>query len=336
MDSLVKQLQSEIREEKPQETRVETTFQTEPQTESQTIPQTEVETANTAQKQIKTAEKQDSTQASNNAETIEKKTSNNVSDNSEKTEEKTIEEEEDPLWDYMMNEDKRAEEEEEEEEEDPLLNSIEGPEDRTVEEQIEESTGESQKNLDTLASLGVAVMDYLDNSKAQLCAAIGGKEAAFYASDTKAKKALINATKNYIQEIGIKPPSPTQTFLIAVGMWLLPSLSLAGFQRFKLIREGKNKPSITPNTAENLMDQESIGEQSEEEQPAPAVDYTTTKEYQSGRRLFGRHANGTYRRLSDGEYANVDLADEYPSAELLALLEKGYSNAEIREIIYGE
>lgn len=355
MDGLISKIQSEIGTETENQTEVQTTIQT----ESQTIPQTEVETASTAQKQRKEGEIPFSKQVSKNAQTIEKQSPNNVSDNIETAKEEEllegeeleeIEEDLDPLLEYENNEEDEEDQEEIKEEYedietgDPLWDMLEEASSTTVEEQFEQSLGDSSKSLDTLVILGEMAMDFLDNSKAQLCSAISGQEAALYASDKKAKKALIEATKNYVQEIGVKKPSPTQTFLIAVGMWIIPSLSLAGFQRFQLSREakkntpGKNSPKVkeaAPQTAPQETDiPEPIEEQSLE---VPAVvDYTSTKEYQSKRRLFDRHAKGTYRHLSNGTYANVDLATEFPSTELLVLLDEGHNNAEIRAILYEE
>ena len=360
MDRLIEQIQSEIQAETKNQTEVQTTIQT----ESQTIPQTEVETASTAQKKRKEGKTPLSKQVSKNAQTIEKQIPNNVSDTIETVTEKElgegeeieeIEEELDPLLEYEEDEDDEEEQDEIEEEyegietgNDPLLDMLEEAPGTTVEEQFEQGLGDSSKSLDTLVVLGEMVMDFLDNSKAQLCSAISGQEPALYASDKKAKKALIEATKNYVQEIGVKQPSPTQTFLIAVGMWIIPSLSLAGFQRFQLSREakkntpGKNSPKVkeaAPQADSQTAPPETDIPEPIEEQSldVPAVvDYTSTKEYQSKRRLFDRHAKGTYRHLSNGTYANVDLATEFPSAELLALLEEGHNNAEIRVILYEE
>lgn len=333
MGTLIENLQAELQAK----TRVQTEKETASQTASQTEVQTIGETAKTAEKQRKTVEIQAFKQGSKNAQTREEKISKKDSNNFEKASETEEAEnpEYDPVWEEMLKDP------EEGEEDDPLLDMVEEQETTTIEDEIEEGIGDSTKNLDTLEDLGELLMNYLDNSKAQLCGAISGQSAALYASDKRAKKALIKATKNYIQQIGVKTPSPTQTFLIAVGIWLLPSLSLAGYQRFKMVRERKYKlgsKPVVPTTESSLShedkEEETIGEYSGDEQEE--VDYTQTKEYQEKRRLFDRHAKGTYRHLVDGTYANVDLADEFPSTEILALLEEGHSNASIRSILYGE
>jgi hypothetical protein len=355
-DPLIEMLQAELREEEAKKKAAETGLQTASQTEVQTRTQTGVETANTAQKQRKTAktasvekmQKQDSNNVSNNLETSPKNDSKNE-ENKEFIEEL---DEELPEYDEEGNEGYSDEDDNYiKESPDPLLDMVYEPGDTTVEEQVEKSTGASTKSLETLASLGEMVLDYLDNSKAQLCAAISGKEAALFASDQKAKKALIEATKTYVQEIGLKPPTPTQTFLLAVGMWLLPSFGLAGFERFKLITNKKKEKVVPPAPAapapsapvEQVSDkQEPIENTPAEEAPSQIayqgteIDYTKCKEYEGKRRLFDRHAKGTYRHLSDGTYANVDLATEFPSAEVLELLEAGKTNAEIRAVLYDE
>lgn len=342
-DPIIELVQAGLREEaarkKQRETAAQTKIQTASQTETQTISQTGVETASTAQKQRKTVK-------SDSLETEEKQSSNNVSKNVETALKNDVETEEKNEWEDDFPEDWEEgnscpEDDYVKEGPDPLLDMIYDPGDTTVDEQVEKSTGASTKSLETLASIGEMVMDYLDNSKAQLCAAISGKEAALFASDQKAKKALIEATKTYVQEIGLKPPTPTQTFLLAVGMWLLPSLSLAGLERVKMIT-AKKKTIVPKPTGNQVRDYQepaagteaaAFNETVEEEQ---ATDYTQCKEYQEKRRLFDRHAKGTYRHLSDGTYANVDLANEFPSAMVLELLEAGKTNAEIRAILYGE
>lgn len=368
-DPLIEMVQAQMRAEEARKLEAETMFQitsktgiqTASQTTSQTIPQTGVETASTAQKQGKTVklataektEKQDSNNVSKNLETVSKNSSKNEEKN-EFTEELGEEIPEDETAKIEGN--SEGDENYIKERPDPLLDMVFDPGETTVDEQVGKSTGASTKSLDTLSSLGEMVLDYLDNSKAQLCAAISGKEAALFASDQKAKKALIEATKTYVQEIGLKPPSPTQTFLLAVGMWLLPSLGLAGFERFKLARSKKKIKAIIPATefpapAEQVSDNQEPApidntpeEKEEEEAPAEykteyqgtQIDYTKCKEYEQTRRLFDRHAKGTYRHLSDGTYANVDLATEFPSAIVLRLLEAGKTNAEIRATLYGE
>ena len=365
-DPLIEMVQAQMRAEEArkleEETRFQITSKTGIQTTSQTIPQTtsqtEVETASTAQKQGKTVklataektEKQDSNNVSKNLETVSK--------NEEKNEFIEGVDEEIPEDEAAKIEgNSEGDENYIKERPDPLLDMVFDPGDTTVDEQIGKSTGESTKSLDTLSALGEMVLDYLDNSKAQLCAAISGKEAALFASDKKAKKALIEATKTYVQEIGLKPPTPAQTFLLAVGMWLLPSLGLAGFERFKLIRSKKEIKLITPVAptpapAEQVSDTQEptpiestpIENTPEEEAPVQEkteyqgtqIDYTKCKEYEQTRRLFDRHAKGTYRHLSDGTYANVDLAAEFPSAIVLRLLEADKTNAEIRATLYGE
>lgn len=342
-DPIIELVQAGLREEaarkKQRETAAQTKIQTASQTETQTISQTGVETASTAQKQRKTVK-------SDSLETEEKQSSNNVSKNVETAFKNDVETEEKNEWEDDFPEDWEEGnscpgDDYVKEGPDPLLDMIYDPGDTTVDEQVEKSTGASTKSLETLASIGEMVMDYLDNSKAQLCAAISGKEAALFASDQKAKKALIEATKTYVQEIGLKPPTPTQTFLLAVGMWLLPSLSLAGLERVKMIT-AKKKTIVPKPTGNQVRDYQepaagteaaAFKETVEEEQ---ATDYTQCKEYQEKRRLFDRHAKGTYRHLSDGTYANVDLANEFPSAMVLELLEAGKTNAEIRAILYGE
>lgn len=321
MDELIEGIQAQLQEAEnaektSEETALETTTQTVEETATQTggetIVETEGETANTAQKQRKTAK----------------------SDPLEKSLEKASEKIEKDLDESFENDDSLGDDDGIEEASDPLLDMVQEPEPTTIEEEVEKSRGASTKSLNTLITLGEMLMDYVDNSKALLCSAISGKDAALYASDQKAKKALIEATKNYVQEIGIKPPTPTQTFLLAVAVWLLPSLGMASLERFQL---GRAKRKEKAANSDNVQETESA-EAVKDETPyqGSAVDYSQCKEYQEKRRLFNRHANGTYRHLIDGTYANVDLAREHPSPEILTLLNQGLSNVEIRQILYGE
>lgn len=350
---VINKMQAEI----AAKTGVETAPQTTIQTASQTIPQTAVETAPTAQKQRKKVILNLSSNSSkNDSKELLKVAQNNPQNVFKEEEEMDL-----PLMDEDYDWEDEMEPIEEEiqvSHQDPLDEHIADPEPRTIKEQVKESVGDSTKSLESLAMLGEAIMDFLDNSKAQLCAAISGKEAALYASDQKAKKALIEATKTYLQQVGVKGPTPAQTFLIAVGMWLLPSLGTAGIHRLKIVLAKKKQqelgsmpaaapvaPSYTPpaaaytpavETAPQYQPAETTIPNNPVVDPVSVVDYSQTKEYQAKRRLFDRHAKGTYRYLADGTYANVDLADEYPSPELLPLLEEGKSNADIRELLYKE
>lgn len=273
----------------------------------------------------------------------------------------------DPLIDFINKEFPFDEDEENE------YSSSEKKNSSNIGDEVRAATGGSAKSQGTLAVLGDLLFDTLDKSKAQLCAVISGdsNNMADFTADARAKKALIAATTKYVQEVGVKAPTPAQTFLLAVGVWALPAFGAAGLKRFEAYQDSKRiKLAVDRKTmlaerrakyAENKTMKEEIKAKGsvldENENPGhvqdlganqelvkdansmdvQVVDFFNTKEYQDKRRYFERHATtGKYKYDKNGNYANVNIANELPSTEILSLLEAGASNAEIRELLYNE
>lgn len=223
----------------------------------------------------------------------------------------------------------------EETEDDPLDNYIEDPTEResyeeksNPVEEIRKATGDSPKNLQNLSKLGEMVLDMADTWKAQLCSAYSGQAPAEYTSDMAAKKALIEAFKEYFNSQEIKAPSPFGTLMIALALWGLPSIGTAIWHKYQLKKEEKKK-AVQPQPKPVVQVQEETGE--------AATDYTQTKEYKENRRLFTIHkTKGTYNRTASGTFSQINVSDEYPSPEIQQLIDEGKKCPEIRNIIYRE
>ncbi|BDS12335.1 hypothetical protein [Aureispira anguillae] len=236
----------------------------------------------------------------------------------------TEEDQETEDWEFP-NED---EEEEEEEEEDVLDQSIpEGGEDKPIDELISEVTGDSVKNLETLRTLGDLVMEKLDDSKAMICSAISGQPAANYTSDKRLNKALLNAFINYFNSTEVKAPTPMGTLLIALALWGMPTLGAAYFHRLQAKRLQKRK------AAGEEIEEEVV----EAETQSDSEDYSQLKEYKENRRTFSVHKEtGCYNRTPKGQFCRTSVADEKPSPAIQKMLDQGYDNTKIRELLYGE
>lgn len=238
--------------------------------------------------------------------------------------------------------------EEEEEEDDDVLGSYAEDESngtKSVEEVVNNATGDSAKNLDALKDLGELVIDFLDDSKAQVCSAISGQPSSQYASGQKLNKALLKAFVAYMDSQEVKAPTPLGTLLLTLALWGLPALGTAYFHRRKAKKAKKQQAKEAIHQEANLEELESEELEEEEVSEGEAksdtpdsetnVDYTQTKEYKDKRRMFDLHANtGCYSRDLTGKFAKTSLAGEKPSSELQALIDQNFDNAKIRSIIY--
>lgn len=213
------------------------------------------------------------------------------------------------------------------------------PEKTTVAETIQNAAGDSAKNAENLATLGELVLDFIDDGKAHLCAAISGEHAAEYAGDKKAKAALLEAFKVYIGTMGVGTPSPFWTFMLAIGVWGAPTLGAAYWHK---VQKDKAKAKFSEveityikdlPTTNNHVQSEPVEQKSE---PAKK-DYSHLKEVQTKRKLFTIHKTaGVYNRTPDGTFSKISLSSEKPSPEIQFLIAAGKTCAEIREIIYNE
>lgn len=264
------------------------------------------------------------------------------------------EEEEDEVSEDLEEEEFEEEDDEfdfpEEEEEDDVLGSYaedESSETKSVEEVVNNATGDSAKNLDALKDLGELVIDFLDDSKAQVCSAISGQPSSQYASGQKLNKALLKAFVAYMDSQEVKAPTPLGTLLLTLALWGLPALGTAYFHRRKAQKAKKQQVKEAIHQAANLEESESELEESGEEEVSEGeaksdtpdtetnIVYTQTKEYKDKRRMFDLHANtGCYSRDLTGKFAKTSLAGEKPSSELQALIDQDFDNAKIRSIIY--
>jgi len=271
----------------------------------------------------------------------------------EELESEKEEEEDDEVSEDL--EDEEFEEEDDEfdfpEEDDDVLGSYaedESSETKSVEEVVNNATGDSAKNLDALKDLGELVIDFLDDSKAQVCSAISGQPSSQYASGQKLNKALLKAFVAYMDSQEVKAPTPLGTLLLTLALWGLPALGTAYFHRRKAQKAKKQqaKEAIhqeenseeSPSELETEKEEEEVSEgeaKSDMPDPGTSVDYTQTKEYKDKRRMFDLHANtGCYSRDLTGKFAKTSLAGEKPSSELQALINQDSDNAKIRSIIY--
>lgn len=238
---------------------------------------------------------------------------------------------------------------EEEEEDDDVLGSYAEDElngTKSVEEVVNNATGDSAKNLDALKDLGELVIDFLDDSKAQVCSAISGQPSSQYASGQKLNKALLKAFVAYMDSQEVRAPTPLGTLLLTLALWGLPALGTAYFHRRKAKKAKKQQTKEAIHQEVNSEELESKSESDEDNVPVgeaksdtpdseTSIDYTQTKEYKDKRRMFDLHANtGCYSRDLTGKFAKTSLAGEKPSSELQALIDQGFDNTKIRSIIY--
>jgi hypothetical protein len=218
--------------------------------------------------------------------------------------------------------------------EDPLDDYVqETPKTNPVQE-LKKATGDSAKNLKNLADLGEIAFSYIDLAKAQLCSSISGQHIAQYTTDEKAKKVLISSVHEFLSTQEIKAPTPLVTLLFAVGTWAAAGFGAAFWHKYQIKQMEEIKPKTEPTPAAVHSEEmvEEVVEQGE-----PVSDFSHLKEYQDGRKLFAIHkTTGTYKHLPDNTYCAIDIADEFPSPELLDLIEQNKTNPEIRAILYGE
>jgi hypothetical protein len=219
-------------------------------------------------------------------------------------------------------------------EEDPLDHYVQEPPKTNPVEELKKATGESAKNLKNLADLGEIAFTYIDLAKAQLCSSISGQHVAQYTTDEKAKKVLISAVQEYLSTQEIKAPTPLMTLLLAVGTWAGAGLGAAFWHKYQ-IKQMEAKAAPAPAA---VAPDENLEEHEEQAEPGqPISDFSHLKEYQDGRKLFAIHkTTGAYKHLPNNTYCAIDIADEFPSSEILELIEQNKTNPEIRAIIYGE
>ena len=216
-------------------------------------------------------------------------------------------------------------------EEDPLDHYVQEPPKTNPVEEFKKATGESAKNLKNLADLGEIAFTYIDLAKAQLCSSISGQHVAEYTTDEKAKKVLISSVQEFLSTQEIKAPTPLMTLLLAVGTWAAAGFGAAFWHKYQI----KQMEAKTEPTPEQVTQEESLEEY--QEQGEPSSDFSHLKEYQDERKLFAIHkTTGTYKHLPNNNYCAIDIADEFPSPEILELIEQNKTNPEIRAIIYGE
>jgi len=220
-------------------------------------------------------------------------------------------------------------------EEDPLDNYVQEPPKTNPVEEIKKATGESAKNLKNLAELGEIAFTYIDLAKAQLCSSISGQHVAEYTADEKAKKVLISAVQEYLSTQEIKAPTPLMTLLLAVGTWAAAGFGAAFWHKYQI---KQMEPKTEPTASTQFTPEEIVEDQQEQEEPGQSIsDFSHLKEYQDGRKLFAIHkTTGAYKHLPNNTYCAIDVADEFPSPEIKALIEEGKTNPEIRTVIYGE
>jgi len=221
-----------------------------------------------------------------------------------------------------------------ESDEDPLLKEVEEQNRERAEEpkttnieDIKQKVGGSEKNTKNLNKLTLLAMDRVDVFKATLCSKISGKHVAEYVADDELKEALIEAIKEYLATQEFKEPTPFQTLMLALGMWTLPPLGMAFWDKYG-IGAKKEKTSTSSIETETSKPKEK-GEQKS--------DFSHLKEYKEQRKIFSVTAEGYYNRTPQGTFIKVALADEKPSPQVQEWLEMEYSNKQIRELLnYGK
>ena len=181
-----------------------------------------------------------------------------------------------------------------------------------------EPSAEYKKKLEGWGRTG---LDYVDDMKATICVAIGGGHVSEYAADNGIKDAFFEATLELAKHKEFKAPTPTQAFIVALLAMIIPSLGLAGFRKFT-----KKVESFEPPQKQAASDL-----------PQAKTDYTSTKEYQAGRKKFKIFAsNGAYQYDNKDAYVAIKYANDYPSPEIQKLLDENKSSSEIKNILYGE
>lgn len=226
------------------------------------------------------------------------------------------------------------------EEEEDILGSYAQEEkgEKPIEEVLDDATGDSVKSKEALKDLGELIIDFMDDSKANLCSAISGQDASKYASGQKLNKALLKAFIAYMDSQEVKAPTPFGTLMITLALWGLPSLAASYFHR-RQAKKAEKQAVERQNTTETKEGPEVTGESKTDSLATGTlkVDFTQTKEYQDKRRLFDLHAStGCYSRDLSGKFAKISLSSEKPSPAVQALIDQGYDNAKIRSTLYPE
>jgi hypothetical protein len=244
------------------------------------------------------------------------------------------EEEEEDNFDFPDDEDDY-----EDEDEDILENYAEEEDDgeKRIEDVVNDATGDSAKNIEALKDLGELAIDFLDDTKAQLCSAISGQASSQYASGKKLNKALLKAFVAYMNSQDVKAPSPAGTLLLTLALWGLPALGTAYFHRKQVQKANKKKAKEQINQGTEKETEEEVRGESKSDGPKEQepVNYKETKECKDKRRMFDLHAStGCYSRDLSGKFAKASLAGEKPSPELQELIDKGCDNVKIRSILY--
>lgn len=211
------------------------------------------------------------------------------------------------------------------EEEDPL-NSIR---DEEVETERRSTVGEqepitsSPKNLANVERLAKLVLNGADVLKAKMCSRISGEHIAEYLADEELKSTILAALQEYLATQEIKAPTPFGTLMIALGMWTLPPLGLAIWDKYQVEGGQEEEKTSTP------LNQETPGE--------AKGDYSDLKEYQEKRKLFSVNAGGFYNKTPKGTHIKVEHANEQPSPIVQEWINAKKTNREIRELLnYGE
>lgn len=224
------------------------------------------------------------------------------------------------------------------EEDEDVLGSYqqEAEEEKKVEDVVNDATNGSAKNLEALKDLGELVIEFMDDSKAHLCAAISGQPASKYASGKKMNKALLKAFIAYMDSQEVKAPSPMGTLLLTLALWGLPALGTAYFHRRQLAKKKKEQEALNQTANEEPNEEQEVeGEAISDEPESTNIDYSQTKEFKGKRTMFDVHAStGCYCRDLEAKYVNVNLAKEQPSPEIKTLIDQNQSNPQIRSILY--
>lgn len=212
---------------------------------------------------------------------------------------------------------------------DDPLNNVKQEPTTTVAKEIEKIKKVGKRSASIWKRISDTGFKEMDTIKAQLCAKISGRHAAHYVSDDSMRDILIDALMDYFEEVDIAKPTPGQTLLVALAMWIgLPVLDAGRHRFFDEQQKLEEETPVAPTPQETPV--VPINK-------PKAIDYSQTKEYKDNRRSFKLHAtNGCYNSLPNGTFCKISVADEKPSPEVQALIDQGLTNPEIRKIIYGE
>ncbi|BDS13006.1 hypothetical protein [Aureispira anguillae] len=198
----------------------------------------------------------------------------------------------------------------------------------------------SPKNMENVEKLAHILLNGADVLKAKLCSRVSGEHVAEYLADEDLKATLIAAIKEYLATQEIKAPTPFGTLMMALGMWALPPLGLAVWDKYQLSSK-KGKTEEKKETSTDLNPSAAEGENVEEQEEVAGEaqsDYSALKEYQEGRKIFSLNkTKGTYNRTPKGTFIKTEHANEQPSPIVMKWIDEGLSNKEIRERLgYGK